>query len=124
MIFMIELAPRWRKTKRGLENKWKKWKKSYEDLRRPYDDLRRKIAKYSKYISNPGHLITDKVLEFVKNAIKGGRKGMRKINYYWKMIRAVRGFIREVVKQRLLNFNTRLSQEVKKVKLENMPKLS
>ena len=107
------MLPRWRKTKRGLDNKWKRWKKSYEDLRRPYDDLRRKIAKYSRYISNPSHLIIEKALELVKPIVKKGRTMMRRLNYYWKMIRATRGFIREAVKPRLLNIDRRLSQEVK-----------
>ena len=41
---------KWRKAKLDLENKVKRWKKSYEDIRRPYDELRRKIAWLSKQL--------------------------------------------------------------------------
>merc|ERR1712037_530635 len=79
------METKWRKTKRGLENKWKKWKRSY-------DDLKKKVARYTdprKILKSVGIAIKD-----VKNVIKRVRSGMRRVNYYWKMVRATRGFIR------------------------------
>ena len=103
-----------------------RWKKSYDNLRRRHDEIRRKIRKYAKY-ADPNYLqrlVIQKAHEFAKkqyirlktklekewingkmwlenelrNAkeyMKMARTLMRRIPYYWKMIKATRQFIRD-----------------------------
>merc|ERR1711934_547592 len=100
---------------RGFRSRWKRYRRKWKrSIRKRVRKVRRSVSKRYKKLRNSVSKRYKKMRNSIRKRIRGFtgifrkigdvirrvRGGMRKVNYFWKMIKDIRGYMRNYAKRR------------------------
>ena len=114
----IELPPRgwfkkrWRRLRRSVKKRWrrarrsvrKRWRRVRRSVKRRWNRVRRGVKKFGRRIGRGIRRIGRRIRGWfrgirgffrnIKMFFRRLKSGMRKVRYFWRMFKAVRGYVR------------------------------